>query len=617
MSYPLRLSRCLLIFLTVHLNFFAEAADLQLLSESSGWRALLHYDKSGQSSINSDGFFLSPVGRTDAQAELIATINAFSLTQDLHKPDEHAQCRFAGRFRWLQQQGVIPEPVVELNCPGLTEFTGQNSVDSVSVIFATGFLGNPASYYGHLLLRLNTAANQSSSELEDTAVNFGADVPADENMLFYIAKGLVGGYQSSFTHLQYFYHSHNYGESELRDLWEYQLNLNPDQLKLLVGHIWEVLGADFTYYFFNRNCAYRMGEVLQLFTQKELIRPSAGWETPQGVVQRIANARNGEQALVRAIRFHPSRQSRLYQRYQQLSSVEQEKVHQWVATLANERPALLQELPSAGQHAVVDTLIDYYQVIRDEKAGIADVANQDYLQALQQRFLLPPAGSRAEFDSDNHPELGRPPSYLNTSVARTEQGNAFRFRMRPAYYDPLDASYGHVPHSGLTMGELELSVYSGDLRVHEINLLRIDSVRSNLTGLPGDQHYSWYLDVGAAQRDLSCDDCLQAKINSGIGYAVAPFQQQLVLGAYVGAGFLDDRLLSRGIYSSAQATANWYLSEHWAMRLAAEQRWFVEPRQDVLYSLQLRYAWTSDFDSRLEIQKNQGKELVLSVGWYW
>lgn len=43
-------------------------------------------------------------------------------------------------------------------------------------------------------------------------------MPDDENPVFYVFKGVFGGYEGGFSNTEYYHHNHNYGETELRDL---------------------------------------------------------------------------------------------------------------------------------------------------------------------------------------------------------------------------------------------------------------------------------------------------------------------------------------------------------------------------------------------------------------
>lgn len=587
------------------------------LAESNGWKKLLHYTTDGQSSIQSKAFFLAADGNSNPLAELQATYQA--LIKQHIIAGQQAQCRFPGRYRWLRQQlQWTNQQVPELPCAEFAAFSAQGNAQSLSLIFATGFLGNPASYYGHLLLKVNGADRlNNNSDLTATAVNFGADVPVDENMLLYISKGIVGGYDSSFSQLQYFYHAHNYGEAELRDLWEFELDLPKPTLDLMLGHLWEVMAADFTYYFFNRNCAYRIAEVLELVIDEPLTQRWRGWETPQAVVQRIAGVKLKQQKLVSTVRFYPSRQSRLYQRYQQLSATEQRQLQQLVAQ-PEHLQALLTPMSATAQYALLDTLMDYYQLLKDDKAGFADDNHRYYLQVLSQRYALPPGGQQPVFQSANRPDQGRKPSYLNLGWYQQQDGlQGMNIWLRPAYYDALDAGYGHTRHSALAMGELQLGLNREKLFIRDLSLVKIESVRNNLTGLPGDQHYSWYLDVGARQQQLLCQDCLALKARAGMGYAKSDLSEQFTGALYAGAGFLSSALHRDGFYVSTTATLNWYANEWLTLRAAAEQRWRQAQTTQHLFRLDARWALATDLDLRLTWQKDQHHEFSFSAGWYW
>lgn len=157
-----------------------EQSRIQELSENRTWLRLMHYEASLtsdlESEVTSDNFFLSPEGRTSPQQELEATIVAM-LT---HEPEDNqsAQCRFPARKLWLNQvlPGVSKE-MPQVSCSDYQQHATEHSATSLSLLFASGYLGNPASMYGHLLIKLN---NQDSTELLENTLNYGAMVPSDE-----------------------------------------------------------------------------------------------------------------------------------------------------------------------------------------------------------------------------------------------------------------------------------------------------------------------------------------------------------------------------------------------------------------------------------------------------
>lgn len=84
-------------------------------------------------------------------------------------------------------------------------------------MFASGYLGNPASFFGHLMLHLERPAQgqgqgETLSRLLDTSLNFGADVPSDEGLVAYMAKGLVGGYEAQYSRASFYRNTTLYSE---------------------------------------------------------------------------------------------------------------------------------------------------------------------------------------------------------------------------------------------------------------------------------------------------------------------------------------------------------------------------------------------------------------------
>jgi hypothetical protein len=135
-------------------------AEAKQLASHPYWVALLHYRSTVlggvKSEIVSPEFFLSPLGATDPQAELRATLEALAAPPG-DAPDQHARCRFVARYKWLRQsldwRGV---EVPETPCPLYQAYTHRNQIESLSLVYATGYLSNPASFYGHILLKFNT-----------------------------------------------------------------------------------------------------------------------------------------------------------------------------------------------------------------------------------------------------------------------------------------------------------------------------------------------------------------------------------------------------------------------------------------------------------------------------
>ena len=153
------------------------AAQLSKLAFAPGWLKIVHYEPDARSptgwrsAIHSDDFFLDSSGKVDPLLELQATLAAF-VAPPANDPNKHAQCRFPARWQWLKSRmGSDPAFQSALRCPAFGAWTRSSSVSSISIVFATGYLGNPASYYGHTLLKFNFIEGQGPTRLMNVSVN--------------------------------------------------------------------------------------------------------------------------------------------------------------------------------------------------------------------------------------------------------------------------------------------------------------------------------------------------------------------------------------------------------------------------------------------------------------
>ena len=198
-------------------------AEQRNLARHPTWLNLLHYEAGGnQSVVLTDEFFLSPDGRRDPRAELTATIQAYFSPWD-GNADEHARCRFPARYFWLSNQLILPGYTLrESRCQHLEDWALFDSVKSVSFLLVSGYFGNPASTFGHALLKLNTDAPDDQLGFFDLTLYYGALVPEHENTLLYMVHGLFGGYEAGFSDRYFYTQDLVYTRTEFRDMWEYR-----------------------------------------------------------------------------------------------------------------------------------------------------------------------------------------------------------------------------------------------------------------------------------------------------------------------------------------------------------------------------------------------------------
>ena len=74
------------------------------------------------------------------------------------------------------------------------------------------------------------------ADLLDYTVNYAATADADSG-LFFAVKGLVGAYPGQFATIPYYLKIQEYHNIENRDLWEFPLNLKPEEIDRLLEKV--------------------------------------------------------------------------------------------------------------------------------------------------------------------------------------------------------------------------------------------------------------------------------------------------------------------------------------------------------------------------------------------
>jgi hypothetical protein len=612
----------------IDVTTLVQQARTKGLASHSNWMALIHYrrnalsnDSGVVSEIISPDFFVSPQGATDPVAELTATLVAF-FDDPGKEPDRHAQCRFIARYRWLRKSldwgSLTPPPVT---CQKFGEWSLNGNIESLSLVFATGYLDNPASFYGHILLKFNTGRDIIASDLLDQTINYGAIVPKNEIGLVYVFKGLFGGYDATFSHERFYRHNHMYGENELRDMWEYKLALTRDQVDQIVAHSWELLGNKFVYYFVNQNCAYRMGDLLESVINQPLLSPNVPWSIPAAIFDRLVLIKNADGTpIVQTVRRIPSRANRFYEKYSSLNSKQQHVTKKLVEGGLNLEDVTYRDMVENDKIAIIDALLDYY-----EFRIIADGKNTQIKQA-KHKLLIERAGLSAQkfsviSDSSDAspPHEGPLPSMLRLGLVHNSRlGSGMELRLRPAYYDSLALDAGRLPNSSLTMFDFRL-IYADDrLRFRSLDFVNIETLNLSRTPLPGDGGLAWKFKFGFENQDLGCNDCTIFNVVGGIGKGTS------VLRSVALYGMVDLNAQTKYQDSGTLGATAWLgllgsPTAAWKYQLTVGKRNYLNGSRSSTSLVRWENRFGSDrkWDVRVNYEENVDHEFQVAVSFYW
>ena len=470
-----------------YLETLQENAERQNLAEDPQWRALMHFHYhwfSKESTIDSDTFFLSPEGKNDPNKELRATLRAFFTPLDHVKKIEtksgeysHPQCLFPARYTWLNSRLKFDSKLLpSISCTDFQTFKSTIDVKRVALIFTSAYMGNPASLFGHTLLRLDGAGETA---LLSHAVNYGAITGSDGGISF-MFKGVFGGYSGIFSVYPYYDTVNLYNNMENRDIWEYQLNLTPEQLDRLVAHIWELGHQTAYYYFFSENCSFMLLETLnaalpeQDLTQ-DFYRPLfSNYTIPIDTVRTVLKQKN---ILKKAV-YRPSRQTRLMHAYAFLGTPEKTQLRKLLKAPRQVDSVMDSDLTDEQKANVLITAYEYIQY-----SFIAGDIPLDEMRRDSIRILTPLSSIRDKSSITEVPVPQTRPDEGHLSGAgalyggRRNHKNFIDFTIRPAYHTLLDESGGFVPFGSITYLDTTLRWYENDndLRLQKFSFVDISS----------------------------------------------------------------------------------------------------------------------------------------------
>ena len=560
----------LILFSPIHANAEASSYLDDLLKKAKEkqlhndryWEILLHYkpSKNGlESLIDDPRFFLSTEGKRNPELELEATIRAFFEKE--REGDDHPRCRFIARYAWLLGELHIDESALpEVDCVGWKKLEEFLHPRSAALVFPAFFMNNPASMFGHTLIRID---GSYQSKLLSYATNYAASTDASD--ILYPFKGVFGFYKGYFSLFPYYEMIKKYNDAEQRDMWEYPLNLSEEEVRKMIMHLWELKEIYSSYYFFDENCSFNLLFLL------EAARPSLhltdgmkGWVIPVDTI-RIVKA-NG---LVTGLVYRPSRATRI--RYiASLLDRHSQSVSLHIADRNSEAPAVDTFEPQE-RREILDLAIETIQYRYSKE----EISKEDYLKL----FLgtLKARSQLGTLDGDPYPIPEPIPPHEGHLSSRFSLGTGIQkdrvfqeIRYRPAYHDLSDPDEGYLEGSQIVFANTVLRRQEdGSVRLENFDLIDLASLS------PRDSFFkpfSFKIKTGLTQKGSSEEgDHLICRLNAGIGFAFRNERLGIYYGlveadVHAGNGYGKGYTLAGGLQAGVINT----MTRFWKVNLSAE-----------------------------------------------
>ena len=488
------------------------------LSRDVMWHRLLHYRGSlfGGFSSQADWepFFLATDGKSDPEAELEATLRGFFGPEPTDPELEHPFCRFPARLAWLNSHLQFDfSKLPRRTCPGFQQFLRDLRPRSLTLVFSSYYLNNPASAFGHTFLRVNKQSRtdqQRDLELLDYGIDYSARVDT-ANPLLFAAKGMTGQFAGVFRRVPVYLKVREYNDSESRDLWEYELALSKQELSMVMAHLWELGPNHFDYFYLDENCSYHVLAAIEAAGPRLRLLDRLAWPVlPVDTVKAVV----AQPGLVRAIRYRPSNRT------------------QYRARVASLNPAELD--------AALD-LVDFR--FSGELAREPGTKEDPESVRFKQRLLERRAALDVETGDDAPGPPFRDTPHIGHSSRRLALGSGFlqergwfhSLGLRLALHDLADPTLGYPETSAIEFLPIRFRYYveSPKLELEDFSFASV----TNITPLDRFEHtLSWTVNAGGRRlRDAGRDGCFAGTLELGAGLAAPLFTKNLLFYALADA----------------------------------------------------------------------------------
>lgn len=524
------------------LQQYLDLAQQKQLDQNITWQRLMYADQKQNSEVSYAGYFYAKDGKTNLNSELQADIKAlFQQAAD----KQSIRCKFPARSRWLMQQLQIdPQQLPKVNCVEFDEWINQIKPHKATLIYATDFMGNPSSMFGHTLLRLDPK-DQKQLNLVSYAVNYAATVKGEDNWS-YAWKGLTGQYPGEYSLMPYYRKVKEYGDFESRDLWEYELNLTPEETRFLVEHLWEMQHVSFPYYFVSDNCAYRLLGLIDLVRPNLNLKQQFNYAAIPIETLKVVDQQN----LVKEVVYRPALETQLLAQAKQHGTALAKVAHKVAFTEVEQTQPILKNYSQSEQAKILEMAYDdlYLQFI--SRKVDTDFAQPQLRQLLAERSQIQVDKQRQEpTRPQKQPVEGHHARNISVNVGEVQGQSFVELGHRQAYHDLIDPQAGYRTGTQLLFLDGSVQYRDDKLKVEHLDFLSVNSYNPIQ---PFKSPLSWGFNLGWKQEAIENGKFSEDKqhgvmnLNMQAGYSLADYDRRHICYGQLQSHIQGGKALDKG-----------------------------------------------------------------------
>lgn len=452
------------------------------LYNSDYWKILLHYKRSAfhknKSLVDDPHFFLAKNGKTNPKAELEATIRAF-FSPPPESGYRHAIERFPARYRWICENLNLSDEDFPYKTGDEYYKTILKNVNpsGVYLVFPAGFLKNPASLFGHTLLLVES---EGQSRLIANSINYGASTGNVSGPAFAI-MGLLGGFPGYFGFMPYYDKIKEYSNMDMRDIWEYKLNLTDDEKDKMLRHVFDLSGIYSRYFFIGENCSYNLLFLLEAARpESKLTERLSGVVEPVETVKLLYNL-----DFVESSDYRPSVYSNLKRKEKRLSRKQNKFIKDVCLGKKNVADSPFTSLPDEEQALMWSLAADYLTILLDSRKISQENYRKRFIQVLSARRKLGKIETPA-FEEPGNPKDSHGSKKIAFLGGKDADGGFAGAQFRLTAHEQLENSAGYASNSELTFLQVDARFYP------EENKAKLEkALLASVISLPASDLYSF------------------------------------------------------------------------------------------------------------------------------
>jgi hypothetical protein len=487
----------------------------------SKWLELNYYHPSAsgfKSEIINADYFLTPQGKFSPDAEYLAFLDTMWVYSQSGKGEE-VLCKYPARMTLVSKYTPwVKRP----KCKEYLTRSNPEQIHSISLVFASGYFESPASYFGHTMLKFDSDKDSQNQYIFESGLTYGAKVTDATGSPFYVIHGLTGGYTGSYQKNNDFLNTYSYTNNQMRDVWEYKLNLSPAQKTFIIEHAWELQRAKFNYYFFTDNCASRVARLVEMATGRSLTNVHGKWLFPIQIVQNFNEA--GKPKLVQNEIRHESLKSKVRTHYLALSGKDKEAFAKFLTSSSTKQQKLLPMLDDETLALILNQLdVEGAELtVHPPAPDKVEKFQRQRRLVLAEMFKRPPASlpnvPSTTFLAPTPATMHRP-SAIQVGYTVRPDNDALLLRYQVGNNDLYTSPFEGQEASRFLIGAVEAEATSHTINLHKVTLLDIASFNTNPLPMKITKEYSWAIRAEYGARNEICTKCSAITAEAKIGKA--------------------------------------------------------------------------------------------------